>query len=226
MKKVLLALLVAVLAATSLAWAAEGTNWSGFYFGINAGLARHEPNWSDNDDDWFGGTLTNPYYTILPGGALGYNKQFGSLVFGFEVDGAFGFMENKVDYSLDWMPVHHDVTKTDKLKALITVRARMGFAIDSALFYLTAGAGLPLADHTWIESGDPNDSWPTFTNSNPGMVVGLGFEHRLNRNLAFKAEFLSFNNSPKVEANTYAHPYSMSVDDTIGMLRVGFNILF
>jgi len=226
MKKIFLVLVMMLLAATTLSWAAEETNWSGFYFGVNAGLARHEANWSDNDDDWYGGTLTNPYYTVLPSLALGYNKQSGSMVFGFEADCAFGFMENKIDYCLDWMPVHHDVLKTDKLELLITVRARMGLAVDRVFFYMTAGAGLPIAAHTWIEAGDADDSWPTFKNTNLGMAVGLGMEYRLGTNLSFKAEFLGVNNSPKVEANTTPHPFSMSVDEVIGILRLGINVIF
>jgi hypothetical protein len=70
------------------------------------------------------------------------------------------------------------------------------------------------------------DSWQTFSNSNLGIVVGLGFEHRLGRNLSFKAEFLSLKNPPKVQQNYYSPPFAMSVDEAIGILRLGFNILF
>jgi hypothetical protein len=37
MKKSLVVLGVMLLAATTLAWAAEETKWSGFYFGLNTG---------------------------------------------------------------------------------------------------------------------------------------------------------------------------------------------
>ena len=225
MKKGSLVLLVMVLAAATLGWAGEEKKWQGFYVGLNAGLGRHEPNWSDNDYDWFGGTLTNPYNTILPGGTLGFNLQYGSLVIGFEADGAFGFMENEIKYDMA-TPLHYHVTKTDKLELLITMRVRAGFAFDNALFYMTAGAGLPSAAHTWIEVGDVPDSWKTFHNSNIGMVVGLGFEHRLGQALSFKAEFLSIKNPPKIQPNAQATPNKMSVDEAVGILRMGFNIKF
>jgi len=232
MKKCAIVFVLMVFAATALSGAVqvkkekEVVNWSGFYAGLNGGFARHEPNWSDNDYDWYGATLTNPYSTILPGGTLGYNHQYGSLVIGFEVDGAIGFMENKINYSLYTAPTPdtNDVIKTDKLGLLITARGRMGFVVDKALFYLTAGVGMPSAEHTWIEDGDPTDSWPTFKSSNLGMVVGLGFEHRLGGGLTIKVEFLQLKNSPKIETN--GENYKMSVDESIGMLRVGFNFLF
>jgi len=228
MKKAFLVLLVMVLAAATLGWAGEGKKWQGFYIGVNAGLGRHEANWSDNDDDWFGATLTNPYNTILPGGTVGFNIQNGSVVIGFEADGAFGLIENITDYEMHTapLPVHWDVAKTDKLEFLITMRVRAGFALDNALFYLTAGAGLPSAAHTWIEEGDVLDSWKTFRNSNIGIAVGLGFEHRLGRVLSLKAEFLSFKNQPKIQPNKMTLPYHMSVDESVGILRIGFNIKF
>ena len=228
MKKGFLVLLVMVLAAATLGWAGEEKKWQGIYVGLNAGLGRHEPNWSDNDYDWFGGTLTNPYNTILPGGTIGFNIQNGSLVIGFEADGAFGLTENIIKYSMDTfpLPVTWDVTKTDKLEFLITMRVRAGFALDNALFYLTAGAGIPSAAHTWIEDGDVPDSWQTFNNSNIGMAVGLGFEHRLGQALSLKAEFLSFKNQPIIEPNKRTPPWHMSVDESVGILRIGFNLKF
>jgi outer membrane immunogenic protein len=227
MKKGFLILLVMVLAAATLGWAGEEKKWQGFYVGLNAGLGRHEPNWSDNDYDWFGGTLTNPYNTILPGGTIGFNIQNGSLVIGFEADGAFGLMENEIGYDLHTSaPAHHDVTKTDKLELLITMRVRAGFAFDNALFYLTTGVAIPSAAHTWIETGDIPDSWKTFRNSNMGMAVGLGFEHRLGRVLSLKAEFLSIKNQPKIQPNAQPTPHEMAVDESVGILRIGFNFKF
>jgi len=226
MKKALLGVLAIIVVCSSLAVAGEGT-WSGFYFGLNAGLARHEPNWSDNGYDWFGGTLTNPYRTFLPGFAVGYNIQNGSVVFGFEADAAIGFTENVTDYSLDnWPnPGDYDVTKTDKLGFLATLRGRVGFAVDNALFFMTVGAGIPSAAHTWIERNDAPDSWQTFHNSKLGMVLGLGFEHRLGQKFALRVEYLHFANYPVVEPNAQTHPYYMSVDEKVGILRLGFNIL-
>jgi len=232
MKKSIAIAIAMVFAATALAGSVqvkkeqEEATWSGFYVGLNAGFARYEPNWTDNDYDWSGATLTDPYYTILPGGTLGYNYQYGKLLIGFEIDGAIGFMANEIKYDLhpNPAPPTNRVTKTDKLGLLLTGRGRMGFVVDKALFYLTAGVGMPSADHTWIENGDANDSWPTFKDSNLGVVVGLGFEQNLGGGLTIKVEFLGFKNMPVVQAN--ADLYKMSVDDTVMMLRVGFNYLF
>jgi outer membrane immunogenic protein len=232
MKKSMIVLLVMVFVTTALSGAVqvkkekEVVNWSGFYVGLNAGFARYEPNWTDDDYDWFGGTLIDPYSSLLPGATLGYNHQYGSLVIGFEVDGSMGFMENEIKYSFDPTPAPgtYDVTKTDKLGLLFTAWGRMGFVIDKALFYLTAGVAMPSAEHTWIENSDPSDSWPTFKSSNLGMVVGLGFEHRLGGGLTIKVEYLQLKNSPKIAEN--ADKYKMSVVESLAMLRLGFNLLF
>jgi opacity protein-like surface antigen len=171
--------------------------------------------------------LTNPYCTFLPGVAVGFNIQNGSIVFGLEADAAIGFTENVTEYSYYyWGTPQFDVTKTDKLGFLATLRGRVGFAVDNALFYMTAGAGLPSAAHTWIEDDDVPDSWQTFHNSKLGMVVGLGFEHRLGQKFAIKVEYLHFANLPVVQPNAQTHPYYMSVDEKVGILRLGFNILF
>ena len=154
MRKGFLIFCVLFMTAGTLAWAGETSSWGGFYVGAAAGFGRHEPNWSDTDYDWFGGTLTNPYYTMLPGFTLGYNHQYGSLVIGFEADGSIGLKENEVLYDLRRTGPSHDVTKTDKLGLLITARGRMGFVIDKAMFYLTAGIGMPRASHSWIEYED------------------------------------------------------------------------
>jgi len=227
MKKLLAVSGILLLGATTLAWAAEDTKWSGFYVGFNSGLARHEPNWTDNDYDWFGGTLTDVYNTILPGVMLGFNIQNGSIVFGFEADGALGFKENEIDYDMDSTPPpSYWVTKTDKLKMLITFRGRMGFAIDSALFFLTAGFGLPSVSHSWIEYMDAADSWEEFNVSKLGIVVGLGAEYRLASNFAMRAEFLSFKNTPFIQPNDQTKPHHMAIDETIEILRIGVIVLF
>jgi len=228
MKKGLLVFLASILVFSGLAVAGEGKDWTGFYFGLNAGLARHEPNWSDNGYDYFGGTLTNPYTSFLPGIELGYNYQYGRIVLGFEADAAFGFTDNVIDYNLmTWMILPgYDVTKTDKLNLLATLRGRIGFTVDNSLFFMTAGAGLPSAAHTWIQKLDVLDVWETFHNSKLGTVVGLGYEHRLGQKIAIKLEYLMFKNPPVVQPNAMAQPYYMSVDEAIGIFRLGFDILF
>lgn len=226
MKKGLLIFCAFFLTAGTLAWAGEASSWGGFYLGAAAGFGRHEPNWSDTDFDWYGGTLTNPYFTILPGMTLGFNIQFGSLVIGFEADGSMGFKKNEVLYELRHSGPDHDVTKTDKLKMMFTARGRMGVVIDQTMIYMTAGAGMPIASHSWIEYQDENDSWEELNNAVLGMVVGLGFEQRIGSAFSAKAEFLCFKSSPKGHPNAEDPPYYMYIDETVEILRLGFNFKF
>ena len=107
--------------------ATESTDWSGAYVGASLGLGQGVVTWDyafpilqseDDLDGWVGGLQA------------GYNLQAGSLVFGVEgnIDWtglATAGAPDTLPRDIDWMG---------------SLRARVGFAADSLLFYGTAGA--------------------------------------------------------------------------------------
>jgi opacity protein-like surface antigen len=222
--KALFVVLLLTLASTA-GFAAGDATWTGFYVGATIANARHMANWTDTSYDWFGGTLTHPYDSAQWGATVGYNQESNGVVYGVEFDYSGGSKKNEVIYDT---PNNTEsgisVLKTDKLKSIFTLRARAGIPVGHALFYLTAGLAQPKAEHTWIETGDVPDSWPTFTNSKIGYAYGFGFEHKIGANWSWKIEYLNIKN--KAERSTNANTYYMDVDENVDLFRIGVNIKF
>ena len=95
-------------------------NWTGFYLGAMGGYAQ------ENSSGL--GTLSGGF----AGGTAGYNWQTGALVLGLEADGAWA----DVGATLG-IPGLVSVDYT--IRAMGTVRGRIGYAFDSVLLYGTGG---------------------------------------------------------------------------------------
>jgi outer membrane immunogenic protein len=97
-----------------------GLDWSGAYFGVEAGYGWNRwdgPSFIDNVD----GALLGLYG--------GYNFQAGSFVYG--IDGSVDFSFADFEYDFD---------STEKMGWSGNLRARFGVAFDSLLLYAAAGA--------------------------------------------------------------------------------------
>src|SRR5581483_8275788 len=146
-----------------------GYNWTGLYIGINGGGA-----WGRST--WDGYAVTNDPSGGLIGATVGYNFQGSSAwVFGVEGD-------------IDWTGINGStacaagVCKTSN-DWLGTARARVGYAWDRIMPYVSGGAafgninanatGFPSADETRL-----------------GWTVGFGVEAVLMGKLTAKAEYL------------------------------------
>ncbi len=153
------------------------------------------PDIRDSIYDWSGGYLggllsfvfiDNQYLPIgaadpdlsgdgyLGGIYAGYNYQTGNLVMGIEGDVLFGEVDprniiDQVDQDVDFMA---------------TVRARLGFAHDRTMAYVTGGVA-------WLDS---EISLPAFgesaSNTHFGYVVGGGLEHAWTDNFVGRIEYL------------------------------------
>ncbi|MBN9445031.1 MAG: outer membrane protein [Bosea sp. (in: a-proteobacteria)] len=142
--------------------------WTGFYVGANAGYG-----WGNVNANGFAnvGDLDG----FVGGGQIGYNYQMGQFVLGLEADlqGAdlssgnnLGLVRVKTDY-------------------FGTVRARVGFAIDRFMPYVTGG---------WAY-GNVKTSIPALAFSNDsshtgGWTVGGGIEYAITNNLIAGVEYL------------------------------------
>ncbi len=143
-------------------------NWSGLYLGVNGGGAFASSAWSST-----GGF--NPTGGLV-GGTIGYNYQIGHAVIGAESD-------------IDWSGVNGTTTTVCAAGCqtsntwLSTVRARLGYAADRFLPYVTGGAAF----------GDIHASTPGFaggSTTNAGWTIGAGLEFAITGNWTAKAEYL------------------------------------
>ena len=190
MRRILLTALMAGVASSALAadlpthkappapapyYAPSAFTWTGFYIGVNGG-------WG------FSGTDNNSFGNInggMVGGTVGYNYQMGQFVIGYEGD-------------VDWADVHgHNFAYgipgggfgTDKLTTnwMTTQRARLGYSVDKAMFFVTGG-------YAGIETrGTFSDSFGNFGSQNRwqnGGVVGAGVEYAFTNNISLKGEYL------------------------------------
>jgi outer membrane immunogenic protein len=151
--------------------------WTGFYLGAQLGYA------------WVGNNLSGwrPYYAfsgvnyapngIIGGAHAGYNLQFNQVVLGVEGD-VEGTGINK---SYGFGPVAYG----SQIPVEGTIRARLGFALDRALFYVTGGAAFAGVTNTY-------QSWFGYNSigrSRAGWTIGGGLEYAIFNNWSIRAEY-------------------------------------
>jgi outer membrane immunogenic protein len=149
-------------------------SWTGFYLGGELGWIQTDPRYTT------GAVLLGAPFTISStssknglsyGGLAGYNYQMGSLVLGIEGDFE-GWTVGAIRYTAitgDFLTAHS--------KWGASVRGRLGYAADHALFYVTGGAAFVSNEtsipFTGISVGD---------GTRAGWTVGAGFDYAFTNN--------------------------------------------
>lgn len=140
--------------------------WSGGYGGIGGGAGWLDGEFTDGttsiDDNFDGGLIT---------GFLGWNWQFdNNVVLGVEGDVSYNWNENS----------YGDVDIGTDLSG--SVRGRVGYAIDKALIYGTAGW---TATRGYIDADAVGEEKETFN----GYTVGAGIDYAFTSNVFGRAEY-------------------------------------
>jgi len=136
-------------------------NWQGFYLGANIGYQWGRVTNSPTHPDGFSG-----------GVGLGYNWQYGQLVYGFETDIQLSGADDAVPpnkFTSPWFG---------------TLRGRGGFTFNNVLIYGTAGlayGGL---------RGESTTTGASESKTLAGWTVGVGMEMGLTPAWSIKAEYL------------------------------------
>jgi outer membrane immunogenic protein len=204
MRKLLLASASAVAMLTGSAFAADvvapaGPDWSGLYVGVHGGWAWADVdakyNDPETDEDCFendggpGGCAVNlePDGPLI-GAQLGYNFVFdGGLMVG--VEGDYSWMDLKDD---DFAgdpdgPGGNDFSThvEQEIDQVATIRARLGFAMDDFLPFITGGYavahGKRSAHGDFVDDSEKN--W------HDGWTIGGGFEYLISDAWSLKAEY-------------------------------------
>ena len=177
--------------------------WGGLYGGINGGFAY--------------GALSSTNFsspsTGLIGGTLGYNWQTGHFVYGLEGDLGYAFGKSSNTFARG--------TDTFKLGLLTTERARVGYAMDRALFFVTGGyAGVSnrATVNTLTGASYSQSSWRS------GGVIGGGIEYAFTNNISAKAEYLW----APMQNKTYWGGTSVAEtnSESLSIIRAGLNYKF
>ena len=148
--------------------------WTGFYAGINGGYGFGDSNGN-------GRALAGSPSGGLIGGTLGYNYQYQRFVLGLEADFDHASIGNSQTSA-------GPVTAKSNLNFETTIRARAGYAVDRALFFVTSGyAGGNL--HSTVYD-TPNNFYRANTTYLNGYAIGGGVEYAFMPNLSGKVEYV------------------------------------
>ena len=153
----------------------------------------------------------------LGGVTVGYNYQSGQLLIGGEADAGFGYIGATGNFGTG-------ASGSGTINGLGTLRARVGYVYDRALFYVTGGyAGTVLNGKVSDFAGVPN----IVANQGhylSGYSVGLGLEYAITTKISVKGEYLfnGFNSAPYFSGTRDAIPSGAN----ISLLRAGVNYHF
>lgn len=133
------------------------TNWAGMYLGAHLGYGAGRARNADTDG-------------FLGGGQIGFNIQSDKLVFGAEADIHY----TGVDY--------HGFADAFRQKWAGSLRARVGYAYDRFLPFVTGGFGLTSAQ---MKSGGAKES-----NTHGGYILGVGAEYMFTERVSGVLQYL------------------------------------
>ena len=185
-------------------YALPAFNWTGFYIGVNGGGGFGNSAWD----------TTSSFSTTggLVGGTIGYNYQMGPAVLGAEGD-------------IDWSNIKGTTTTgacpagcTTSDLWLSTLRARLGYAADRFMPYVTGGGAF----------GNINAATPGLVGggaTNVGWTVGAGLEFAIAGHWSAKAEYL-YVDLGKFNCGAGCGAPSDNVSFTTSLVRGGINYRF
>ena len=181
--------------------------WTGFYVGANAGYAFGNdaktttvgtPAFVALGPNFVPGSLNTKANGFIGGGQVGYNYQYGNLVYGIEADIDYVDQKKSASFTGPGFILGSQLRTSAKteLDYLGTVRARIGFVpMDRWMIYATGG--LAYADvktsGSVVAIAAPGIAWAgSKSDVKAGFAVGGGAEYAFTNNLTVKAEYLYY----------------------------------
>ncbi len=153
--------------------------WTGFYAGLNAGYAFGN---ADTTLPLGLPSLSSSYDGFIGGGQIGYNWQIGAAVLGFEADMQYADVKGT-----ELIPAT-SVSATNTLEWFGTARARVGYAFDRVLPYMTGGFAFGRNEYAFTDISTGNGAKATATHT--GWTVGGGIEFAVRDAWSMKVEYL------------------------------------
>lgn len=198
----------AFTAGTALAQSST-TDWTGFYVGGHAGVTVGRPSVNTStiytESGYFASSSVASINTQgaqrlqttgFNGGAqAGYNKQFGRIVVGAEVDfGTHNVKEGVFSGAVYpcCSPDTYTITQDVKSRWLMTARPRVGVTAGKALFYATGGLAVGDVEYNGVFEDTYADALEaaSFKKTRAGYSVGGGVEVKLSKRWSAKGEYL------------------------------------
>src|SRR2546430_8540516 len=182
--------------------------WTGLYFGVNAGYgwAQGSSNIAFAGGQGGTGGTTTPLGLgptelsdtrvigsgnlsgAIAGGQMGFNWQSGMVVFGAEVDAQWSGQQKTISAICTFACV---ATEAIKIKSIETERGRIGLAFDWLMPSVTAGGALVNAQNDLIvTAAGVTGIFKPLTTTTLGWAAGAGFEVALSSNWSARLEYL------------------------------------
>jgi opacity protein-like surface antigen/outer membrane protease len=227
-------------------------DWSGFYIGLNAGIA-----WGQFDpvtSTVTGGSITNPGAVALlnaagpqnagpfgfTGGMQGgYNWQSGSWVAGIESDVSYLHLNFSSRSYVPFSPFNTNtgvINAYDNANWVATLRPRLGFASGNWLYYVTGGLALTEFDDdfaltTVLIGGDYRFAQSgALEGLHAGYAAGGGVEYAIDSNWSARAEYqhVSFGRLTAKQVSTIdpTQVVTQSADLKADIVRLGLDYRF
>jgi outer membrane immunogenic protein len=204
-------------------------DWTGFYIGGNLGYG-----WGHATTDVTAPNLTTSVSEslngVIGGGQLGYRRQFGSWVLGFETDiqwsgqSAGGTVTCPAATCGTAVTVTHD----DKISWFGTTRSKLGYAFDTWMIYFTSGVAYGEIKTDLTATTATGIATTSGSKTGFAWTVGGGAEFALSQNWSTKIEYLWIDT--KNVDNTATVPGYGTVNSTSrvtnNIVRAGLNYRF
>jgi outer membrane immunogenic protein len=256
MKKLLSAIAAAIPLTMACSALADDYNWQGSYVGANAGWgfgnAKLNTSTVFSGTGYFASTSVTSIGNVgrqsvspdgfTSGAQLGFNRQSGNIVYGFE--GGLGYFDNHKSVTSGAVypccgPTAYSINQTMDTSWLLTLRPRVGYATGNLLVY--AAGGLSVTDLRYEEhftdtfaTANETDTHDSFQ---AGWNLGAGAEYALMNNWSVNAEYMytdfgnqkdtsnnltAFNPAIAFPTNVFSHSTRLSSN----IVRVGMNYKF
>lgn len=163
-------------------------NWTGFYIGAEVGGA-----WGQSRSNY---PIAGPagYLPFDPSGAFGglyagYNYQFaGNFVVGAEGDVNYGDIRHGTTYHVSTGGTFPTDTGEGDERWFGSARARLGYALDRFLPFVTGGVAIAEYKNTLVAGTNPLFSG-SYDHTLVGWTIGGGLEYAIASNLTLRAEY-------------------------------------
>jgi outer membrane immunogenic protein len=186
-------------------------SWTGFYLGINGGYGFGQSDWSSAATS---GNI-NPQGALV-GTTFGYNWQIGSWVFGAEADADATWISASTASGTGLCAggIGCDTHNT----WLGTARARIGYAWDRLLPYITGGGALGTVKMSPNTGGAESAT-------KLGWAAGAGVEYAYDRTWSVKLEYL-YTDLGTATCSASSCGVDTDVTYKVNLVRAGLNYRF
>ncbi|MFN4142995.1 outer membrane protein [Aestuariivirga sp.] len=200
---------------------APGYDWTGFYIGANVGYG-----WGDTEYTYEGlmgpsSSVDFDYDGIVGGGAIGYNWQHDSIVFGIEADISASGISGDETRPPEEAPCYEEGCSAD-INWFGTGRVRVGYALDNVMPFITGGVAAVGLEGDADEGACGFVGSCGFDDTKWGWTVGGGLELGLTESWSAKAEYLYVG----VDAPDFNEDSTSADDLDFSVIRVGVNYRF